>query len=85
MRKISKEYYEYIRSTAWKRLRNTVLVRDRNICQVCFSRLATQVHHKTYKRIFHEKPEDLISVCTRCHRIITRANRIVKAKNHKHI
>lgn len=30
-----------------------------------------EVHHKTYARYGHERPDDLVTVCRRCHDIIT--------------
>jgi 5-methylcytosine-specific restriction endonuclease McrA len=72
---VNEEYIAYIRSSAWKELRKKALERDKHLCQVCKIRMATQVHHLTYARFGHELPEDLISICTPCHRLITKAHR----------
>ena len=65
-----------------KKVRDYVLERDNHECQFgkifgpshiskvpCTDRL--ELHHITYERYNHEKPEDLITVCTRCHDVIT--------------
>ena len=62
--------------------RKTVLERDRYRCQfdlifgishlsgvACSEEL--EVHHKTYERFGSEEVDDLISVCVRCHDVIT--------------
>jgi len=65
-----------------KKVRDQVLERDNHECQFnkmfgassiskvpCIDKL--QLHHITYERYGHEEPEDLITVCTRCHDVIT--------------
>ena len=46
------------------------LVQDDFLCQVCGAE-ASDVHHLTYARIYQELPEDLISLCRRCHQAVT--------------
>lgn len=60
-------YSEYLRSPEWIRKRNAVLKRDGYQCQGCLSARATQAHHLTYERVFHEMLFDLIAVCGPCH------------------
>jgi hypothetical protein len=36
-------------------------------CERCRKAQATQIHHKTYERIFEESLKDLQAVCGRCH------------------
>lgn len=62
-----KVYWCYLESTVWKRRRNSILERDSHRCQICRLATATEVHHLTYERVAQEKPEDLVSVCDRCH------------------
>ena len=63
-----KSYKEYLKSPEWKKLRELVLKRADNNCEICKAKKAWQVHHKTYKRIFRERLTDLIAVCGTCHR-----------------
>ncbi len=67
---ITPQYQSYLNSPKWKATRLKVLRRDKFICQRCKKARATQVHHKTYKRIFKERMGDLISICATCHRNI---------------
>ena len=60
-------YKEYILSNEWSKLRFKVLKRAKGLCEVCKTNRAWQVHHKTYKRLFHEKLSDLIALCGTCH------------------
>ena len=69
--KKSKQFYN---STAWKKCRRSILVRDRFICRICFDNgyltPATVVHHKKEYKYYPEKgldPSNLISVCDCCH------------------
>ncbi len=60
-----KNYYEYIKSDEWKKLRKSVLRRDNELC-ICGGK-ATEVHHKTYARLGNEPLSDLVSLCRNCH------------------
>lgn len=59
-------YKRYLESAEWAELRARILKRDRYKCRKCGA-VAVQVHHLTYKRVFHESPEDLLSLCIPCH------------------
>jgi len=67
---IDKKYEAYLKSDKWRKKRLTRLWSDGRICQKCKTRKATQVHHKTYARIYNELQSDLMSVCKPCHRKI---------------
>ena len=60
-----KNYYEYLKSDEWKKLRKSVLRRDNELC-ICGAK-ATEVHHKTYARVGNEPLSDLVSLCRNCH------------------
>lgn len=61
------KYISYLSSAEWKEKRELVFKRDKNICQLCKTKTADQVHHLTYENLYHEPLEDLISVCYDCH------------------
>jgi DNA invertase Pin-like site-specific DNA recombinase len=67
LKKQYKDYTEYLNSPEWKAIRKRILKRANHKCEVCKISRAYQVHHKTYKRIFHEKDSDLIAICGICH------------------
>ncbi len=70
----------------WEEIRNTILVRDKNTCQVCgkFSENnALHVHHKLPMRSFNNLQEanhlnNLVSLCPRCHQ---RAESVVRVNS----
>jgi 5-methylcytosine-specific restriction endonuclease McrA len=64
---ITSKYQVYLNSDEWKTKRRKVLQRAGYRCQRCKKAQATQVHHKTYKRIFRERLSDLQAVCGPCH------------------
>lgn len=69
--KYTREEYrtEYLKSDEWKRLRNLILHTVPN-CQYCNAKLASEVHHMTYRNIVDVKITDLLPVCRPCHKLI---------------
>lgn len=63
-------YLNYLNSSEWKAIKKMVLKRDEYLCQECKENQASEVHHLTYKNIYNEKLEELISVCSDCHKKI---------------
>jgi hypothetical protein len=61
-------YHEYLLSDDWKEIRANKLKEAGGRCQLCNKRGTMHVHHRTYDRVFHEQPRDLIALCGRCHR-----------------
>ena len=61
-------YQEYLDSDEWKARSERILVSSNWECQQCHKYEATQVHHLTYARVGNELDEDLIALCSRCHR-----------------
>lgn len=61
------DYEEYLATEKWARKRRAVLNRDKQLCQACLTRDATEVHHLTYERIFEEPMFDLVAICGPCH------------------
>lgn len=73
------DYNEYLKSEEWKIKRELVLKRDNNLCQSCLSETAMEVHHKVGIFRKNEPLFSLVSVCGKCHTIITQIER----GNHK--
>ncbi len=81
MREHSKEYENYMKSDEWKAKREERLQLDDQRC-VCCGRPnglqkdgvtpILQVHHIHYKNLGHESMEDIVSVCSGCHRKLHR-------------
>lgn len=60
-------YAEYLQSAEWRRTRDEALRRAKWRCSECESKRDLQVHHRTYERVGHERPEDLVVLCVGCH------------------
>jgi 5-methylcytosine-specific restriction endonuclease McrA len=60
---------------AYDDLRLYVLQRDAWRCQICGSGQNLEVHHKNFRsQLGDDSEENLITLCTICHRIIHRQN-----------
>jgi len=64
-------YEDYLRSPEWRAKCDLVFERDGYRCATCGSEHDLEVHHKTYKHLFNEPLEDLITLCKECHDAIT--------------
>jgi hypothetical protein len=64
------KYMLYLQSREWSVLRNGVKQRAGGMCERCKRRPMALVHHLTYIRLYHEKPEDLQGQCKGCHAFI---------------
>lgn len=63
-------YKDYCKSDWYKRLKKSVLMRDKNRCVYCKS-IAETCHHKRYRKKWtRSRVEDCEAVCWRCHNII---------------
>ncbi len=67
------DYQTYIVSSEWliKKSRFIVykLKKHQKIeCEVCGMSVLLNIHHKTYKRLYKEKFNDLIILCAFCHK-----------------
>lgn len=78
----------FYNSKAWKQEREYILKRDRYLCQCagCHA-LATEVHHKkeltednVHNPMIALNPSNLMSVCSECHKRITKAEHRRKGK-----
>ena len=63
------DYYQYLDSEEWRKIRDLVLDRDHHQCQKCGSKENLQVHHTTYEHQYDERNhlDDLITLCESCH------------------
>lgn len=61
-------YHWYLQTLEWRWRRNAILRRDRKRCVRCHTRYSElHVHHRTYERRGHERLDDLMTLCERCH------------------
>lgn len=66
-------YLWYLSTTFWQERRDRAIKAANGICEHCFKKPATQVHHLTYIRIYNELPSDLMALCAECHKSIHHA------------
>jgi 5-methylcytosine-specific restriction endonuclease McrA len=62
-----RRYHEHINSEKWGQIRLRRLKKANFVCEGCGVRVASQVHHLTYKRLGDEMLFDLVAVCEACH------------------
>lgn len=79
-RRIAQQGYQYyIRfSSRWRAKRKACYARFGNRCAVCYSPNNLEAHHRTYRRLYNEHPDDLTCLCRDCHRLFTGHNRLVR-------
>ena len=67
------EYIRYMNSPEWKIKRKAILQWHDYTCSLCGfrSRKITEVfvHHSNYERLGNEKPEDMLPICSHCHKL----------------
>jgi 5-methylcytosine-specific restriction endonuclease McrA len=61
-------YVIYLRSPLWRLRRRMWIVRAGGRCQRCRSRRRLTIHHRTYRRLGHERHADVTVLCRDCHR-----------------
>jgi len=67
MHEQNSRYQTYLRSDEWAAKREAALDRAAHRCQVCNDDDRLQVHHRTYARLYDERPLDLTVLCGDCH------------------
>lgn len=77
------QYTEYIHSAEWKAKRRKRLEMDNHICQRCHCPDGNVVHHRTYKNIGHEGMEDLVTLCSWCHKRVHGLDKIISKKAYR--
>ena len=68
-------YRDYLNlSNHWKRfklkLKHNFKIQQKHCCIICSSKTKLEVHHKTYKNIGNESENDVVLLCSGCHRYI---------------
>lgn len=66
--KRKEEYNRYLKSPVWAAIKIELYEHRGRKCEICGRARKLQVHHKHYKNIFNEEPEDLLILCDICHR-----------------
>jgi 5-methylcytosine-specific restriction endonuclease McrA len=60
-------YADYLRSPRWQARREWAIAAAGGRCMLCYAVAALDVHHRTYERLGHELPTDLVALCSACH------------------
>lgn len=60
-------YQQYLRAPEWANRRLAALKGIRE-CQACGREARLDAHHRSYERLGHEEPGDLVALCGVCHR-----------------
>ncbi len=56
----------YLKSAHWRETSRRIRERDGHTCQDCGG-AGSHVHHLTYRRLWHERDSDLVTLCPECH------------------
>ena len=62
------DYHDYLDSAEWQQQRRRALLRADYACEQCAARAELDVHHANYHTLGAERPDDLIVLCSTCHR-----------------
>lgn len=62
-----REYHDYLKTPEWAEIRQSVLEREKHLCQGCRRSKATQAHHTTYQNVGSEFIFELVALCRPCH------------------
>ena len=65
----SADYYEYIASEEWRAKADAIKARDGH-CLLCGSTYHLDAHHLTYAHLGDERPDELVTLCRRCHELV---------------
>jgi predicted HNH restriction endonuclease len=60
-------YADYLASPQWQARREMTIAAYGNRCALCYAEGPIDVHHRTYDRLGHELPSDLVALCSTCH------------------
>lgn len=62
-------YSDYLLTPHWQIVKHAALILGHNQCARCCARFQLNVHHITYKNLWHELVRDLVVLCWSCHGI----------------
>jgi hypothetical protein len=62
-------YLLYLRSPIWRLRRRVWIIRALGRCEQCARRRGLTIHHRTYRRLGHERRSDITVLCWRCHQL----------------
>lgn len=65
---MTKKYEKYLLSDEWAEIKISLFEKRGKKCEICNSKKFLQIHHLSYINIFNEEPEDLIILCSDCHK-----------------
>jgi 5-methylcytosine-specific restriction endonuclease McrA len=70
-------YQDYLHPEHWQdvRARFWASKLHNGGCAVCNTRVNLQVHHRSYRRVGHEKLSDLVLLCGDCHKLTHQCER----------
>lgn len=63
-------YQRYLAGREWGLLKRAVRERCNGTCERCRHFPLSHVHHLTYARKYHERPDDLQGLCEGCHKFV---------------
>ena len=73
-------YVQYLQSEHWRKMRKRKGLNRPRRCDIC-ERPNTEVqlnlHHRTYRRIGRERPDDLCWLCDDCHKLVHRKAKLL--------
>lgn len=61
-------YVLYLRSPIWRLRRRLWILQAGGRCERCRSRRRLTIHHRSYRRLGHERRTDVTVLCWDCHR-----------------
>ena len=76
LKKRNMTYQEYLKSDHWRDTRRRYF-RSKLYkgCYICETRKNIEIHHKTYKRFGREWLNDLLALCSECHKEVHKYHR----------
>lgn len=73
-RQIYRPAIEHPNPRHWAHIRRIALLRDGQSCRTCWKSAkdghSLECHHRHYDNWGHERPEDVVILCDRCHELI---------------